>query len=139
MNIYSQENRINVIQIGFVTPFAYIINESDIIDWIESMEVKLLSNDVYQLNFSFNHAPVQDERWIFKIVEWEKTENIFKAKIVDIYVGNIGTYYSNKNTIGSIELNMDTNIMTLEFLYNSGTDETYWKIIWDNNKKNNVD
>jgi hypothetical protein len=134
IKVYSQENGINMLQIGFVKPLNYVINGIEQMEYIQSMEIQLLENETYQIKIGFNHTE-ENAYWMFKLTNWNHNGRIIKTKLVDISVEDTGgIWHIDENASGDMEINLETNIIKVEIaIHINNSSKTIYKIIWDNN------
>jgi hypothetical protein len=134
VKVYPQENGVNMLQVGFVKSFNYVINGIEQIEYIQSMEIQLLENETYQIKIGFSHTE-ENEYWMFKLTNWEHNGRTIQTKLVGISVEDTGgMWHIDENASGNMEINLETNIIKVEItIHMNNSSKTIYKIIWGNN------
>jgi hypothetical protein len=136
IKLYSQENGVDMLQVGFVTPFNYVVNEIEQIEYIQTMEIQLLENEIYQIKIGFNHTE-ENEYWMFKLINWEHNGKTIKAKLTDISVEDtVGIWHIDEKAQGNLEINLEKNITKVDIIFHADNySKTVYKIVWGNKRE----
>jgi hypothetical protein len=138
LNIQSQENGTNMLELGFVNPGNYIINGTEQINHIQFMEVMEKGNGFYQIEIHYKHND-KSEYWNFKIINIKKAGKIIDGQLVEIGCEDTsGMWYFDDKSNGEIKIDLKNKIVIIEIVFRVHNDpESNYKIIWENYIENN--
>jgi hypothetical protein len=138
LNIYSQENYIDMLKLGFVKVINYIISTNsepkgvEQKDYILFMKISERENNFHEIQIKFNHNEYSDY-WNFEIINIENNGNIINGQLVKISHENTDICYIDENANGTIKIDLENSIVAVEILFHTYDSQSNNLIVWKNN------
>ena len=141
MDSCSQENGENMLKLGYVKVIDYIIGETSQKEYIKYFKIRLAEADFYELEINYNHNNLS-EYWNFKMIDIENERNTIRGRLSKIsFDDTSGMWFIDDGASGDIIIHPENNLVTVNIIFPatdsaSHGNRTQYRIIWENNNKN---
>jgi hypothetical protein len=127
IKLFSQENNVNILKLGFVNIHDYIVHGTSQKEQIKYFRISLRENKFYEIEINYNHNNLS-EYWNFKLINIEDDGKTIKGNLSEISIDDIdGTLHINNNAHGIILINLETNLVKIKIHFFGEN-----IIIWEN-------
>jgi len=134
-NLFSQETGTNMLKLNRLKPVEYYINGniSHPLDNPYSIEIKLYDSGFYEVKIS-NEDNIGTAYFTFKIINTKNIEKAISGQLTEISLEDSeGNWYLDENADGTLEINTETNMATINIPIKIQNSLITYKMIWENN------